>query len=154
MRAGDRRRPYPRVYAVRSLVDLADPTLRLRTTVMAAQLALGGDAFAGGETAARLWGVEGLPAWDHRTVHMVLPGRGSHRHVPGITLHSWKTLPTEVTRLDGGALRVTTPVRTLADTLLGVDRETAVCLMDSAFHQGLVTPDHIPEMERANRGRR
>ncbi|QBI53070.1 endonuclease domain-containing protein [Streptomonospora litoralis] len=64
---------------------------------MAAQLSLGPVAFAGAETAARLWSMQGLPRWDGREIHMVIPALGAQRHVPGIVLHSWDTDPEDVT---------------------------------------------------------
>ncbi|WP_231972223.1 endonuclease domain-containing protein [Nocardiopsis alborubida] len=153
LRNGTWGHPYPRVYSVRALLGLADPALRLRTAAMAAQLALGPRSFAAGETAARLWGMQGLPAWDGFSVHMVIPALGAQRHVHGITLHSWDTLPEEVGTI-GHGIRLTTPGRTLRDTLLQVDRETAVCLMDSVLNQGLVRDEDVEHLELANRGRR
>ncbi|WP_285733156.1 hypothetical protein [Nocardiopsis sp. ATB16-24] len=153
LRGGAWGRPHPRVYSVRSMIERSDPAMRLRTSAMAAQLSLGPQSFAGGRTAALLWGMEGLPQWDGREVHMVIPALGAQRHVQGITLHSWYVSREEVTTVEGG-LRLTDPGRTLRDVLLHVDRETAVCLMDSALNQGLITREDIPQLERANRGRR
>ncbi|WP_017609502.1 hypothetical protein [Nocardiopsis xinjiangensis] len=145
--------PYTGVYSVRSLVDRSDTDGFLRTSVMAAQLALGPRSFAGAETAAHLWGMQGLPRWDGHTVHMVVPGPGTKRHRPHITLHTWEIAPGETTTLDG-LLRVTTPGRSLCDTLLGVDRETAVCLMDSALNQALVREEDLEALALANRNRK
>lgn len=144
--------PHTGVYTVRSLASLSGADAHLRSATMAAQLALGPEAFAGGETAALLWGMQGLPRWDGRTVHMVIPAPGAQRHHHRITLHSWQVAPEEVSTLAG--LRLTDPGRTLRDTLLRVDRESAVCLMDSALHQGLVLEEQVPGLELANRGRR
>ncbi|MEE2035867.1 hypothetical protein Q8791_01345 [Nocardiopsis sp. CT-R113] len=120
---------------------------------MAAQLALGACSFAAGETAARLWDLQGLPPWDGSEVHMAIPALGAQRHVTGVTLHSWDTSPEEVTEISGG-IRTTRPGRTLRDTLLRVDRDTAVCLMDSALNQGLVGQEEVNDLEEANRGRK
>lgn len=153
LRAGKWGHPLPRVYSVRALLGFDDPEQHLRTKVMAAQLALGPRSFAGAETAAHLWRMQGLPRWDGETVHMVLPALGAQRHIRGIVLHTWDTLPDEVTDLDG-VLRLTTPGRTLRDTLLRVGRDTAVCLMDSVLSQGLVDEEEFEHLETANRGRR
>jgi len=153
LRSGQWARPYRQVYVVRPLLPPSGSLDRLRSSVMAAQLALGPRSFAGGETAALLWDMQGLPPWDGREVHMVIPALGAQRHVTGITLHSWYTRPEEVTEI-GNGIRVTHPGRTLRDTVLGVDRDTAVCLMDSALQQGLVAREEVPALEEANRGRR
>ncbi|WP_150244425.1 hypothetical protein [Nocardiopsis quinghaiensis] len=146
-------RPYPQVYWTRAPTNTSEPAVRLRAAVMAAQLALGPYSFAGGETAARLWDMQGLKRWDGREMHMVIPALGAQRHIRGIHLHSWDTEPEEVTTI-GDGIRVTDPGRSLRDTLLRVDRDTAVCLMDSCLNQGLITDEDTERLERANRGRR
>src|SRR5699024_1574965 len=145
--------PCAGVYSVRSLIDPSDRDAFLRTSVMAAQLALGPRSFAGGRKAAYLWGIRGLPRWDRRTVHMVVPGPGTKRRRHHITLHTWQVATEEITTLDG-VLRLTTPGRSLRDTLLSVDRETAVCLMDSALHQGLIEKGQVGALILANRKRK
>ncbi|MEY9213497.1 hypothetical protein ABH917_002943 [Thermobifida halotolerans] len=82
---------------------------------------------------------------------MTLPAAGARRGGPGVVVHSWATDPSEVTGC--GLLRVTTPQRTLRDVLLGVDRATAVCLLDSALHRGLVRASELPGLAAANAGR-
>ena len=145
--------PYPQVYSVRSLLPSPGTDDMFLSVVMAAQLATGPRAFAGGETAARLWGMRGLRRWDGREVHMVIPARGTQRHVHGITLHTWNVPEEEVVTRDDG-IRLTTPRRTLADVLTRVDRDTAVCLMDSSLNQGLVDDEDTEWIEETNRGRR
>ncbi|MBB5997399.1 hypothetical protein [Streptomonospora salina] len=144
---------HPRVYAVRGAYEAADDSERFRQRVMAAQLSLGPAAFAGGATAARLWGMHGFPPWDGHEMHMVIPALGAQRHVRGITLHTWDTGEDEVTAT-GSGIRLTTPGRTLRDTLLHVDRDTGVCLTDSALNRGLVRRTDLPELHARNRGRR
>lgn len=122
----------------------------LPSAVAAARLALGPAAFASERTAARLWGIQGLPPWDG-AVHMTFPAAGTPRKVPGITLHTWATDPADTTVL--GGLRLTAPGRTLRGTLLRVDRYTAVCLLDSALNRGLVSPADLPGLTAANAGR-
>ncbi|WP_047869046.1 hypothetical protein [Nocardiopsis sp. RV163] len=153
LRSGQWERPYRQVYSVRSLLPPSASPDRLRSKVMAAQLALGPRSFAGGETATRLWDMQGLPPWDGHEIHMVIPALGAQRHVTGVTLHSWDVLPEEVTET-GRGIRTTRPGRTLRDTLLRVGRDTAVCLMDSALNRGLVRREEFGELERANQGRR
>lgn len=152
-RDGTLRHPYTGVYAVRALVDHADQRELLRASVMAAQLALGPHSFAGGETAAYLWGLQGLPRWDGHTVHMVIPALGAQRHHHRVSLHSWQVAPDEITSVDG-TIRATTPERTLRDTLLRVGRATAISLLDSALHQALIAEEDLENMEAANHGRK
>ena len=142
-------RTHQGVYRVREL-EGRTARGRLLSATMAAQLALGPTAFAGAETAARLWGMQGLPLWDG-AVHMTIPGAGTQRKVPGITLHTWATDRAEVTAR--GGLRLTVPGRTLRDTVLRVDRTAAVCLLDSALNRGLVDAAELPGLAAANRGR-
>ncbi|MDT0301428.1 hypothetical protein [Streptomonospora wellingtoniae] len=153
LRSGHWVKVYPRVYAVRSAVEGAEEDQRLLQRVMAAQLALGPAGFAGGATAARLWGMQGFPPWDGREMHMVIPALGAQRHVRGITLHSWDTADEEITTV-GSGIRLTTPGRTLRDVLLHVDRDTGVSLIDSALNRGLVRRTDLPSLHAANRGRR
>lgn len=152
IRNGEWGRPHTGVYSVRTMTDPSNADAHLRSVTMAAQLALGPHSFAGGETAVRIWGMRGLPRWDGCTVHMVIPALGAQRHHHRITLHSWQVSPNEISTVAG--IRLTDPGRTLRDTLLRVDRESAVCLMDSALHQGLILEEDIEELELANRGRK
>ncbi|KUP96865.1 hypothetical protein [Thermobifida cellulosilytica] len=123
---------------------------RLLAAVMAAQLALGPAAVASGPTAARLWRMRGLPPWSGE-VHLTVPASLARHGGDGVVTHCWATDPAEVTTC--GALRVTTPQRTLRDVLLGTDRDTAVCLLDSALNQGLVRAAELPALAAANAGR-
>ncbi|MBE3000795.1 type IV toxin-antitoxin system AbiEi family antitoxin domain-containing protein [Nocardiopsis sp. HNM0947] len=152
-RDGTLRHPYTGVYALRALEERADERQLLRSSVMAAQLALGPHSFAGGETAAHLWGMQGLPPWDGHTVHMVIPALGAQRHHHHVTLHSWQVGPEEVASVDG-TIRATTPDRTLRDTVLRVGRAAAVSLLDSALHQKLILEEGLEELEAANNGRK
>jgi hypothetical protein len=128
-----------------------DPAPPLAARVMAAQLAHGPRAVAVGPTAARLWRLQGLlrgPGFEH--VHLSVPtrtgGGGS-----GLRLHGWNVAPGETTLHKG--LRLTTPARTLRDTVLLTDRATAVSVLDSALNQGLVDPADLPALAAANAGR-
>ncbi|MFW6640934.1 type IV toxin-antitoxin system AbiEi family antitoxin domain-containing protein [Nocardiopsis algeriensis] len=151
-RRGEWLNPHRGVYVVRALVPEARSLERLRCVALAAQFALGPRACAAGPTAARLWGMQGLERWDGREVHIVVPGRDPSRRPNGIVLRGWDVSPQETTVL--GGLRVTTPGRTLCDVLPGLDRETAVCLMDSTLNQGLLGREDIPGLDERMRGRR
>lgn len=146
-------RPHLRTYAVRRLVPAAHSPERLRCLAMAAQLAVGPGSCVAGQTAARLWGIRGLERWDGRQVHIAVPAVKIPRTLTGVELHGWDVRPEEVTEI-GHGVRITEPGRTLCDTLPTLDRETAVCLMDSALHQGLLREENIEAMNRAIRGRR
>ncbi|QBI56493.1 hypothetical protein EKD16_23735 [Streptomonospora litoralis] len=120
---------------------------RLLSATAAAQLALGPAAFVSAETAARLWGMQGLPPWDG-VVHMTVPGADRRSGVSGITVHTWATDRAEIT--GRGGVRATSPGRTLRDTVLQVDRATALCLLDSALNRQLVAADALPGLAAAN----
>ncbi|GAA4900482.1 hypothetical protein HNR25_004764 [Streptomonospora salina] len=138
------------VFRVRELQDRTERG-RLLSAVMAARLALGPATFACAETAARLWGMQGLPLWDG-TVHMAVPAQSTPHRIPGVRLHAWATAPEEI--VSRGGMRASGPGRTLRDVLLRLDRYTPVCLLDSALNQGLVRTGDLPELAAANRGRR
>ena len=70
---------------------------------------------------------------------------------PTVRLHQFTLGPDELMTVDG--VWVTTPVRTLADLLLRVDRETGVSLVDSALNRGLITPGQLADV-RASMARR
>lgn len=126
------------------------PRGRLLCAAMAAQVALGPASFVSAETAARLWGVQGLPLWDG-SVHLTIPAVGTQSRTAGVTLHTWATDAAEVTTR--GGLRLTNPERTLRDVLLHVDRATAVCVLDSALNLGRVTAGRLAGLAAANTGR-
>ncbi|WP_223809239.1 endonuclease domain-containing protein [Nocardiopsis listeri] len=152
VRRGEWLHPHLQVYVVRHLMPAAGTPERLRCLVMAAQLALGSRACAAGPTAARLWGMRGLERWDGRRVHMVIPALKKPRKLTRVDLRGWNVRPEEITVL-GDGLRVTDPGRTLRDTVPALDRESAVCLMDSALNQGLLRQEDIEPMNRVMRGR-
>lgn len=181
VRQGEWLHPHREVYVVRSLIPEAHSPDRLRCVALAAQLALGPRACAAGRTAARLWGMRGLEPWDGRVVHMAVPGLKGQRRLAGVELRGWDVRAEETTvvgggggggggvggsgggggaggegvsGVGGGGVRVTDPGRTLRDTLPELDRETAVCLMDSALNQKLVREGEIEGVNRAMRGRR
>ncbi|MUL42630.1 hypothetical protein FZ103_15865 [Streptomonospora sp. PA3] len=150
LRRGEWRRVFGGVYAVAELQRRGTERDRVATAALAAQLGLGPAAVVGAETAARLWGLQGLRPWDGRAVHVVMPA--NTRQGPGVVLHRWALGRDDVATVDG--IRVTAPGRTLRDTLLDVDRDTGVCLLDSALCRGLVRHGELGRLEAANRGRR
>lgn len=138
------------VYQVR-VYRAATPRGHLLAAVLAAQLALGPDAFACAETAARLWGMKGLPPWEG-DVHMgLLPG-STRLSASGVVVHTWPTEPADITRR-GPGIRLTRPGRTLRDVLLRLDRSAAVCLLDSALHFALAGAAQLDGLAAANTGR-
>ncbi|PSK92312.1 putative AbiEi antitoxin of type IV toxin-antitoxin system [Murinocardiopsis flavida] len=141
------RRLRPGVYLARG-----DPAPSLAARVVAVQLAYGPRSVAVGPTAARLWRIQGLlpgPGYDH--LHLSVAGRGSSRGGDGLRLHGWTVPPGEITMR--GGIRLTTPARTLRDTVLCTDRHSAVSAIDSALYQGLVAPADLPALAEANAGR-
>ncbi len=125
--------------------------LPLAARVKAVQLSLGPRAVAVGPTAARLWGVQGpLPGPGYEHVHVSAPGRGGGASA-GVRRYGWDVPPGETTVRRG--LRLTTPARTLRDTVLVTDRFTAVSVLDSALNLGLVDPGELEELAAANAGR-
>ncbi|MDA2809491.1 type IV toxin-antitoxin system AbiEi family antitoxin domain-containing protein [Nocardiopsis sp. RSe5-2] len=126
------------------------PLLPLFRHAQAAQLALGPRAVASGTTAALLWGLRGLQGLGH-PLHFTLPHPPKAVNPAHIRTNTWRIAPREVTVRHG--LRITVPERTLRDAVLQSDRDTAVALMDSAVHLGLVSADHLPALEAANAGR-
>lgn len=125
--------------------------LSLAARVKAVQLVLGPRAVAVGPTAARLWGMQGpMPGPGYEHVHVSAPGRGSGASA-GVRRHGWD-VPAGETTVRGG-LRLTTPGRTVRDTVLLTDRYSAVSVVDSALNLGLVDPGDLPELAAANAGR-
>ncbi|WP_017540144.1 type IV toxin-antitoxin system AbiEi family antitoxin domain-containing protein [Nocardiopsis halophila] len=143
----------PGVYSVRPFpcAERA-PLLPLFRHAQAAQLALGPHAVASGLTAARLWGLHGLahPA-EPGPLQFTLPRSLRSRPVRGVRTNRWRIDRGDVVVRHG--VRVTCPGRTLRDAALQTDRETAVSLMDSAVHQGLVHADRLPVLADQNTAR-
>ncbi|MDI1461776.1 type IV toxin-antitoxin system AbiEi family antitoxin domain-containing protein [Catellatospora sp. KI3] len=124
-----------------------------RAMVRAAVLTGGPHAVAVLESAAVIHGLHGLRL-DGR-LHVSLPGKlavprrlGDTSVVP----HQLTLAEGEVMTVDG--IAVTTPLRTVADLMLKVDRLAAVSVLDSALHQGLFTEDDFPRLHGALDGRR
>lgn len=105
-------------------------------------------------SAAAIHGIQGVPGRDSR-VHVSLPGNQARprRTVDaGLTLHQLRIASHEVTMVDGAA--VTTPLRTVADLVLQLDRYSAVSVMDSALNLGLITDTELATLPELIAGRR
>jgi hypothetical protein len=119
---------------------------RLRTRVRGALLTCGPGAVAYGPTAVRLHGLHGVPSAADRTVHVACPHSARPRQ--GVTLHrlgrrrvvEWRGLP------------MTTVTQSVADVLRTEDRATAVSVLDSALHLGLLPGGALNELYDALHG--
>ncbi|WP_428962678.1 type IV toxin-antitoxin system AbiEi family antitoxin domain-containing protein [Micromonospora fluostatini] len=124
-----------------------------RCRVRAAVLSLGPHARLVFDTAAELHGIAGLPRSDE--IHVGLPGR--HARIarvsdPAIVLHQLEHPPGSVLSVAG--IPATVPLRTVADVILRVPRFPAVCVLDSALNQRLITDDDLGAVGALLRGRR
>jgi very-short-patch-repair endonuclease len=125
-----------------------------RAVTRAGLLSAGPYAVAVLDTAASLLGIRGLPKPDGQ-VHVSLPGQQARprRVVPErLALHQLAIRPEEITTIDG--IRTTTPLRTVADLILRLDRYAAVSVMDSALNRRLVDQAEFATLSRLIAGRR
>ncbi|MDA2809467.1 type IV toxin-antitoxin system AbiEi family antitoxin domain-containing protein [Nocardiopsis sp. RSe5-2] len=136
------------VYLVPALVSLRSSYL-LRAHAL--QLSMGPGTVLAGRTAALLWGIQGVPYREQDTLVVWRPTSHSRRDMSGVQVLRGTLDPEDVMSKDG--VRVTSPERTLRDTVLCTDRDIAVSLMDSAINLGLVRADRLPALEAANKGR-
>jgi predicted transcriptional regulator of viral defense system len=114
--------------------------------VRAAMLASGERATVVLDSAARLFG---LPLPGAEVVHLAVPGHSAvprNVHNGGVVIHQRELTAGETTVVDG--MRVTTPVRTVADLLLTYNRYAAVPAADAAILKGLLTDDDLARVER------
>ena len=137
VRRGEYRRLHRGVYLIDA--DLFD-TLPWESRAHAALLLHGPRAVLGLGTAARLIGIAGADT-DPKTIDVVLPRRHERYQHDGVQLHWWNLPPEHVMEVDG--FRLTTAVRTLADLVPRLRRNPAVCVLDSALHQGFVGIDDL-----------
>jgi hypothetical protein len=127
--------------------------LTRRARIRAAVASLGADAFAVLESAAELHGIAGLRSGP--TIHVSVPVRAPRPQRPNdpcLVVHQLTVRAGDVCRV--GGIATTTPVRTLADLVLRLDRYAAVCLLDSALNRGLVGDADLASIPRLIRGRR
>jgi hypothetical protein len=151
-RSGRWLRLYRGTYLVEA--DVAGGPSR-RASIRAALLSAGPHAVAVRETAAVVHGIGGLPA-EGGQVHVSLPARHARpqRVIDrNLVLHQLAIEPGQISTVRG--IAVTTPLRTVADLILGLDRYAAVSVLDSALNRGLVTGDGLltlPELIAGRRG--
>lgn len=118
---------------------------RPATRVRAAQLTCRGHTVAVGPTAAQLHALQGTDGRDP-TIHLAC--RSHRKPRDGIVFHKLGTGETTTV----GGIQVTTVAQTVGDILRTEDRMTAVSVLDSALHQGLL-PRGVAGLERLVCGR-
>jgi len=124
-----------------------------RARVRAAVASLGPHAVAVLGTAAELHGIAGLRATEE--IHVSLPGwaaRTAPRADPALVIHQLQLAPSGVTTVAG--IPTTTPVRTVADLILRLNRYPAVCVLDSALNRGKIVHEDFPAIAALLRRRR
>ena len=119
------------------------PDLPFDVRLQAAQTYHGPRATFVHETAARLFGLEGMPP-DDGTVQVSLPPGGERHQQREVEVHPLKLRPDERTRLEGWS--VTAPGRTVTDLVLRLPRLAAVSVLDSALRLDLVSPAELPDL--------
>lgn len=149
-----RSRRWRRLHRGTYLVDadvLGEPSTR--ATTRSAVLSAGPHAVAVLETAARLHGIGGLPNPTGQ-VQVNLPTQHARpRRIidRDMVLHQLDIQPAQLSTVDG--LAVTTPLRTVADLILRLDRYAAVSVLDSALNRGLITQAELASVPRLIAGR-
>jgi hypothetical protein len=124
-----------------------------RARIRAAVASFGPGAAVVLGTAAELHGIEGLRPSDR--IHLSVPGpaaRPARVAHPEVVVHQLVITPAQFGRAAG--IMATDPLRTVADLILREDRYTAVSLLDSALHRGLLSADALQRMPSLLRGRR
>lgn len=122
---------------------------RRRRSAWAAMLAFGPRSISVGTCALALLGVAGLPS--RLQPQAALPGGRAALSRDGIELRMFD---------DGMSVQVVegrfvaTPEWALAQAVPELERRNAVAVMDSALHQGLVTPQELDRAHDKARGRR
>jgi hypothetical protein len=116
------------------VVDLERPDVwddRLRR----ACARVGGDVIVARETAARLHGIVGGPTL--AAISLIIAANRRDPRLPGVDVKRCDVAPDDIGTLDG--LAVTRPLRTVVDCARYSNRLTAVCLLESAARQDLVS---------------
>lgn len=132
--------------------ELSDSTRR-RARIRAAVTSLGPGAFAVLDSAMELHGIAGLPRTSQ--VHVSVPvdrPRPQRPLVPWLTVHQVTVGPGDVVKAAG--IPATSPLRTVSDVILRVDRYPAVSVLDSALNQGRINPSQLTAIPNLIRGRR
>lgn len=151
---GDWARPYRGLFHAEAA---AEGGLPLLARLWAAHLRAGPESVVGSGSAARALGIQGLPE-RMEAAELVLPPGRARRSAQGLRLHYWPLAAAESTRL--GRLPLTTPARTLADTLLQLPGQggsehsmQGLSVLDSALRMRLVSPAELASVARTVRGR-
>jgi hypothetical protein len=121
--------------------------------IRAALLTTGPHAVAVLSSAAELHGIAGLA--EESTVHISLPSgleRSQRTTDRDLRIHRFELRPADL--MDVRGMRVTTPIRTVADLLLTVDRYTGVCLLDSGLNGRHISTDDLDSIRSLMFGRR
>ncbi|MBO4159638.1 type IV toxin-antitoxin system AbiEi family antitoxin domain-containing protein [Micromonospora antibiotica] len=123
-----------------------------RARIRAAVTSLGPDAFAVLDSALLLHDIAGprRPA-----VHVSVPvdrPRPQRHTDPTLVVHQFTVAPGDLAEVDG--ILTTSPLRTVTDMILRLDRYPAVSVLDSALNRGLVTPEDLASAPTLIRGRR
>jgi very-short-patch-repair endonuclease len=132
--------------------DAPEAVLR-RARIRSAVASLGRAACAVLDTAAELHHLAGLRRSEQ--IHVSLPGccaRPRRRSQPELVVHQLVVPRAHLVHVDG--ITVTSPLRTVADNLLVVNRYDGVSLLDSALNLGLLADDELPAILPLLRGRR
>jgi hypothetical protein len=135
------------------LIDPPDGAAPRRARIRAAVASNGPDAVAVLATAAELHDIAGLRPSDE--IHVSVPGSGARAarpNEPDVVVHQLALSAGAFDRRRG--IPATTPVRTVADVILTVDRFSAVSLLDSALNRQLMSPDDLAGVPALIRGRR
>ena len=133
-------------------VELSESTRR-RARIRAAVTSLGPGAFAVLDTALELHGIAGLRRTSQ--VHVSVPAdrpRPQRALVPWLAVHQVTVRFGDVVEVAG--IPATSPLRTVSDVILRVDRYPAVSVLDSALNQGRIDPAHLTAIPNLIRGRR
>jgi very-short-patch-repair endonuclease len=129
------------------------PVTPRRALIRATVAALGPAAVAVLETAAELHGIAGLR--NSEQIHVSVPAddpRAQRRHSERVVIHQLTLSEGSVAAVAG--IRATTPVKTVADLILRINRYQAVSVLDSALNRGLLSPADLAAMPTLMRGRR
>lgn len=130
------------------LAPAGGPDHRRRRAALLALLAHGPEAIAAGQSALALLGVHGLPREIRSEAAM--PGGTPRSTRDGIVVRCYRgAIPT----ITVGTFRVAAPVWALAQAVRELERDDAVCVLDSAVQRGLVGPRDLDEVARLARGR-
>jgi len=130
-----------------------DPVPSRRSLIRAAVSSFGPRALAVLGTAAELHGIGGLRRTDE--IHVSVPvddPRARRTTDTTLVVHQLTLSPEAVSSV--GGIPVTTPVATVADLILRMDRYSAVCVLDSALNQQLMSDTDLMRIPRLIRGRR